>query len=156
LAQRRFGATKPESTVKPEKETYRELLERRLTLLEALGQGVLAARAACIARDLEALRAATSEQQRLCLQLRALETPLRQWQPRAASSDEYLDPRLRDTLARVAAAQRELRTRNAGQQSLLRRSRRNQQALANLFRRYAPSYAEAAAPCAGTLCEERV
>lgn len=135
------------------------LLEQRLSLLEALSEAIAATRAACITGELEALRAATGEQQHLCAQLLRLDRQLRPvLAPGVAPAqpETLLDRRLRDILARLKVAQNDLHRQNAAQQSLLRRSRRHLRALANFYRRYASTYAETAAPQAGTLCEERV
>lgn len=61
---------------------------------------------------------------------------------------------IRAALARVAAAQAEVKRLNDAHQAMLRRSHRTVNILLNFFSAYAPTYA--APPAAATLDQERV
>ena len=140
---------------------YLRLLEQREALLGALAAALQAAQSACIARDLEQLRAHTGEQERLCAQWQTLDAEIEKLEPRPTGSRPRMaaDQRIHEALQRVARAQGELRRVNSAHQILLRRCKRNLQALANLYQRFAPSYAldpAAAEPLVGARFEERV
>lgn len=158
-----------------ESKQYLGLLEKRLLLLEALSSTLTAARADFIALDLDSIHTGLREQERLCTQIRELDsvisrTQLRyaklvglparpneiSWPAAAAGSESAVANKIHNTMIRLAAAQAQLKRVNDTHQSLLRRSRRNVQALLNLFQSYAPEYSVRAAPGTGTLCEERV
>lgn len=166
------------STNEPETEAeskkYLALLEKRLSLLDALSSTLLAARADFIALDLDSIHARLREQETFCTQIRALDgdisraqlryaklagLPARQneiyWPAATSDSEDEVANKIHSAMLRLAAAQTQLKRVNDTHQSLLRRSRRNVQALLNLFQSYAPGYSVRATPGTGTLCEER-
>ena len=160
--------------MKAESERYWQLLERRLSLLDALSQTLAASRADFIALDLETIRTRIREQEQFCLQIRTLDDDITQAQircaklagvpspsgeicwPSPAGTDPALAAKIRETMQRVAAAQGTLQQLNDAHQALLRRSRRTVHVLLNLFQSHAPTYATQVSPATGTICEERV
>ena len=157
-----------------ESERYWRLLERRLSLLDALTKTLAESRADFIALDLEAMRGRIREQEQFCGQIRALDQDISQAQvqcarlagvPSASAEIRWPAPRgtepalaekIRETMSRVAAAQGQLQQLNNAHQAMLRRSRRTVHVLLNLFQSHAPTYAAQVAPANGTICEERV
>jgi hypothetical protein len=164
-----------EPDAQAESKQYLALLEKRLLLLEALSSKLTAARADFIALDLDSIHTGLREQERICVQIRVLDSdisrtqlrysklvglPARQneisWPADTADSENAVANKIHGTMLRLAAAQAQLKRVNDTHQCLLRRSRRSVQALLNLFQSYAPEYSVRAAPGTGTLCEERV
>jgi hypothetical protein len=157
-----------------ESERYWRLLERRLSLLDALAKTLAESRADFIALDLEAIRGRIREQEQFCGQIRALDHDISQAQvqcarlagipsasaeirwPAVPGTERVLEEKIRETLRRVAAAQGKLQQLNNAHQAMLRRSRRTVHVLLNLFQSHAPTYAAQVAPANGTICEERV
>jgi hypothetical protein len=164
-----------EPDTQSESKQYLALLDKRLLLLEALSSTLLAARADFIALDLDSIHTGLREQERICVQIRALDSDISRtqlkyaklmglpagqneisWPAAAAEPEDNVAAKIHNTMLRLAAAQSQLKRVNDTHQALLRRSRRNVQALLNLFQSYAPEYSVRAAPGTGTLCEERV
>jgi flagellar FlgN protein len=157
-----------------ESERYWRLLERRLSLLDALTKTLAEARADFIALDLEAMRGRIREQEQFCGQIRALDQDISQAQvqcarlagvpsasaeirwPAVPGTEPALTEKIHETMRRVAAAQGRLQKLNNSHHALLRRSRRTVHVLLNLFQSHAPTYAAQVAPANGTICEERV
>jgi len=157
-----------------ESERYWRLLERRLSLLDALTKTLAESRADFIALDLEAVRGRIREQEQFCGQIRALDQDISRAQVQCArlagvpsasaeirwpafpGTEPALAEKIRETMGRVAAAQRQLQQLNNAHQAMLRRSRRTVHVLLNLFQSHAPTYAAQVAPANGTICEERV
>jgi len=163
-----------EPETQKESKQYLALLEKRLSLLDTLSATLTAARADFIALDLDSIHTRLREQERLCAQIRTLDSdisrtqlryakavglPARQneisWPAATAGSEDAIANKIHNTMQRLSAAQAQLKRVNDTHQSLLRRSRRNVQALLNLFQSYAPEYSVRASPGTGTLCEER-
>ena len=160
--------------MKPESERYLALLEKRLSLLEALSKTLAACRADFIAMDLESMQSRIQEQERFCGEIQNLDKHITNAQiryadltglsprtseifwPAAPGSGDALDGRIRETMQRVAAAQSELKRLNDAHQAMLRRSRTTVGMLINFLQSYAPSYAAPPTRQTGTLCEERV
>ena len=160
--------------MKSESQRYLALLERRLSLLEALSKTLAAWRADFVSMDLSALGARIQEQESLCAEIGSLDGRITATQVRCAalagvaahpseicwpdggSGDPGLSERIGATLQRLAAAQAELKRLNDAHQAMLRRTRHTVGVLLNLFHSYAPSYAPLPAPQTGRLCEERV
>jgi len=157
-----------------ESERYWRLLERRLSLLDALTKTLAESRADFIALDLEAMRGRIREQEQFCGQIRALDQDISQAQvqcarlagvpsasaeirwPAVPGTEPALAEKIHETMRRVAAAQGRLQKLNNSHHALLRRSRRTVHVLLNLFQSHAPTYAAQVAPANGTICEERV
>jgi len=157
-----------------ESERYWRLLERRLSLLDALTKTLAESRADFIALDLEAIRGRIREQEQFCGQIRALDHDISQAQvqcarlagipsasaeirwPAPPGTEPALAEKIHETMRRVAAAQGKLQQLNNAHQAMLRRSRRTVHVLLNLFQSHAPTYAAQVAPANGTICEERV
>jgi flagellar FlgN protein len=157
-----------------ESERYWRLLERRLSLLDALTKTLAESRADFIALDLEAIRGRIREQEQFCGQIRALDQDISQAQvqcarlagipsasaeirwPAPPGTEPALAEKIHETMRRVAAAQGKLQQLNNAHQAMLRRSRRTVHVLLNLFQSHAPTYAAQIAPANGTICEERV
>jgi hypothetical protein len=160
--------------VKSESQRYLGLLEQRLSLLNSLSKTLTASRADFISMDLEAIEGRIQEQECVCTEIRNLDNLITSAQVRCsnltgqvprtseiywadgARNDADLGEQIRGTMQRLAAAQTELKRLNDAHQAMLRRTRRTVGVLLNLYRSYAPNYAEQTAPPAGTLCEERV
>jgi hypothetical protein len=157
-----------------ESERYWRLLERRLSLLDALAKTLAESRSDFVALDLEAMRGRIREQEQFCGQIRALDHDISQAQvqcarlagvpsasaeirwPAPPGSAPALAEKIHETMRRVAAAQGKLQQLNNAHQAMLRRSRRTVHVLLNLFQSHAPTYAAQIAPANGTICEERV
>jgi hypothetical protein len=157
-----------------ESERYWRLLERRLSLLDALTKTLAESRADFIALDLEAIRGRIREQEQFCGQIRALDQDISQAQvqcarlagipsasaeirwPAPSGTEPAVAEKIHETMRRVAAAQGKLQQLNNAHQAMLRRSRRTVHVLLNLFQSHAPTYAAQVAPANGTICEERV
>lgn len=131
---------------------YLELLEQRLDLLSSLAAALTAARSDIVSLDINGLESRIADQQRLCTEIRSLDTQLdgvqRQCKAQLAQSSgqgigSASDPdasRLRETLDRLARAQASVKQLNAQHQALLRRSRRTVSALLNSYHTFATTY----------------
>ena len=160
--------------MKPESERYLALLEKRLSLLEALSKTLASCRNDFIAMDLESVQNRIQEQESFCSEIQNLDKHITNAQircanltgvsprtneifwPGAAAPDDGFRGRIRETMQRVAAAQTELKRLNDAHQAMLRRSRATVGVLINFLQSYAPSYAVPPSRQTGTLCEERV
>jgi hypothetical protein len=160
--------------MKPESERYLGLLEKRLSLLEALSKTLAACRTDFIAMDLESMQSRIQEQESFCSEIQNLDKHITNAQiryanlagisprtseifwPGAAGPDHGFGDRIRETMRRVAAAQSELKRLNDAHQAMLRRSRSTVGVLLNFLQSHAPSYSVPPTRQTGTLCEERV
>ena len=160
--------------MKPESERYLGLLEKRLSLLEALSKTLAACRNDFIAMDLESMQSRIQEQESFCSEIQNLDKHITSAQircaqlagvsprtteiywPDAVGSDDGFGERIRETMQRVAIAQSELKRLNDAHQAMLRRSRTAVGVLINFLQSYAPGYSVPPARQTGTLCEERV
>src|SRR5579871_5775190 len=133
------------STNEPETQTeskrYLALLEKRLSLLDTLSSTLTAARADFIALDLDSIHTGLREQERLCTQIRALDSDISRaqlrcailvgqparpneisWPMAPADAEDAVASRIHNTMIRLATAQAQLKRVNDTHQSLLRRS----------------------------------
>ena len=160
--------------MKPESERYLALLEKRLSVLEALSKTLAACRNDFIAMDLESMQNRIQEQEGFCSEIQNLDKDITNVQircanfagvsprtseifwPDAVGPDDGFRGRIRETMQRVAAAQIELKRLNDAHQAMLRRSRATVGVLINFLQAYAPGYSIPPSQQTGTLCEERV
>jgi flagellar biosynthesis/type III secretory pathway chaperone len=136
---------------------FLELLERRIALLGLLGEALAAARADVCSLDIDSLQARIAQQEKLCREIRALDSQLDRVQRQCstqigAPSDRALGPnanpdsaRLRETLQRLYQAQASVKQLNDAHQALLRRSRRTVNALLHSYHSFAMTYSNPAA-----------
>jgi hypothetical protein len=122
-------------------EPYLELIERRLTLLGELAAALRASTDALVQLDLDAIHRRVGEQERLCVEIQTLDRGLDELRGkyRGAIGLEADPP---PALARMAAAQAEVRALNRRHAALVRRSRRTLEAMMNFLRSTAPTYAD--------------
>jgi hypothetical protein len=141
-----------------------ELLERRLELVRALIRVDAEWRLAFIALNLEQSERCAAEEERLSLEVRALDEEIasldadRSPKPlhlQATEMERTTDRRIHDALDRMLALHLELKRSNEIRKSILKRSKITLNALRNLFNSHASTYAAPAAPTTGTMCEER-
>lgn len=133
---------------------YLELLEQRIVLLASLSYALLAARSDVVSFNLDGLEARTADQERLCVEIRSLDTSIDQLQVHcaahlgvssgnpAAHTPNQDNLRLRETLHRLHAVQVLVKQLNEAHQILLRRSRRTVGALLNSYHSFALTYAD--------------
>jgi hypothetical protein len=131
---------------------YLELLEQRLALLGSLASALTAARTDIVSLDINGLDARIAEQERLCADIRSLDTQLDRVQhqcathivPRTAQTvgaeSDSDSIRRRETLDRLARVQASVKHLNEEHQALLRRSRRTVSALLNSYHSFAMTY----------------
>jgi FlgN protein len=137
-----------------------KLLERRLDLLGTLTVALQESRNDFVAMDLGGMERRIAEQEQHCARIRSLDSEISSLQAHYAGRAKSLDgdanndEQIRVTLARISAAQCELKRANDAHQAMLRRSRRTVQVLLNVFNSFAPTYS--APPSVGSTYEERV
>jgi len=131
---------------------YLELLERRIALLVSLADSLSAASKGLVSFDLDGIQASISEQEKLCAEIRNLDTQLDRVQQHCQAhlsavtptgSNSSPDPtrlRLRETISRLTEIQATVKRRNEAHQLLLRRSRRTVGALLNSYHSFAMTY----------------
>ena len=113
-----------------------------------------------VAMDLGGMERRIAEQEQLCARIHSLDSEISSVQAHYAGRAKSLDgdanndEQIRVTLARISAAQYELKRANDAHQAMLRRSRRTVQVLLNVFNSFAPTYS--APPSVGSTYEERV
>ena len=135
---------------------YLDLLEERLALLGALATALTAARTDIVSLDITALESRIAEQDRLCTEIRSLDVQLDRVQSQCAT--HFSPPsmrgsvivaglaadsdfaRRRETLARLARVQANVKKLNNEHQALVRRSRRTVNALLNSYASFAMTY----------------
>jgi hypothetical protein len=142
--------------VNAETTRYLELLEQRIALLGLLSYALLAARSNVVSFDLDGLEARIADQERLCVQIRSLDTSIDPLQVRCAAhlglssgnpathTPNQDNLRLRETLHRLQAVQILVKQLNEAHQILLRRSRRTVGALLNSYHSFALTYSDPA------------
>lgn len=117
-----------------------QLIEQRIALLSSLAESFAAARVDIGRLDISGLERRISDQDRLCAQIRSVDSTLDQMQRRcsaylAVSAGESSltakqdHQKLRDALARLHSIQSAVKQLNDAHQLLLRRSRRTVNAL---------------------------
>ena len=137
---------------------YLELLEERLALLGSLAAALTAARTDIVSLDINGLEARISEQERLCMEIRSLDTQLDRVQrqcvthigaasrPAAGQASDADSTRRRETLDRLTRVQASVKQLNDEHQALLRRSRRTVSALLNSYHSFALTYSNPSDP----------
>ncbi len=137
---------------------YLELLEERLALLGSLATALTAARTDIVSLDINGLESRIAEQEKLCTQIRSLNTQLDRVQRQcvkniATSSDSDIGPsmdadstRRRETLDRLSRVQASVKQLNEEHQALLRRSRLTVSALLNSYHSFALTYSNPSDP----------
>lgn len=133
---------------------YLELLEERLALLGSLAAALSAARTDIVSLDINGLEARIAEQEKLCTQIRLLDTQLDRVQRQCSShiggvsgkvfgsAQDSEITRRRETLNRLACVQASVKRLNEEHQALLRRSRRTVSALLNSYHSFALTYSD--------------
>jgi len=122
------------------------LLERRLDLLGTLTVTLQESRNDFVAMDLSGMVRRVAEQEQLCARIRSLDSEISSVQAQCAGRAGLPDidvkngEQIRVMLARISAAQLELKRANDAHQAMLRRSRRTVQVLLNVFNSFAPTY----------------
>jgi hypothetical protein len=144
---------------KSEAARYLHLIEKRLALVRDLRDVLLKSRDAIVAMNLEETDRRTSEQERLCAQIRATDANLAAAQSARAQqsgrakqfglswlSSQADDPailvKIRESMGALGELQIEVRKINAVNRSLIRRSSRTLNALVNFVNRFAPTYSD--------------
>jgi hypothetical protein len=152
--------------VNSETKQYLELLERRIVLLGSLAEALMAARTDVVSLDIDGLESRIAQQERLCVEIRALDPQLDQVQRQcaahlglssrgsASTASNADSAQLIGTFERLQKVQATVKELNNAHQALLRRSRRTIGALVNSYRSFAMTYSEPVAPRAAV--EERV
>ncbi len=116
-----------------------QLIERRTVLLHALSEALTAASASVVGFDLEGLESRIADQQKLCLEVAALDLQMNELQSRLAKS---FSPRISSTpeltlaISRLHEMQARVRFLNQSHQMLLQRSRRTAAALLNSYQSF--------------------
>lgn len=137
---------------------FLELLECRLALLGSLAEALSAARLDVVSLDITGLEERVREQERLCREIRTLDSELDRVQKqcgarvaagsnRASAGGDAETPeaqRCRETIERLARVQSKVKQLNQEHQALLRRSRRTVNALLNSYHSFAMTYANPA------------
>jgi len=161
-----------------EREKILALLERRLELVRALIRLGAQWRQAFIAWNLDHSERCAADEERLSMQILALDMEIASHAaPRSLSAEGNpsaraglaapladlnvnTDRKIREVVDRMRALHLELKQSNEIRKSILKRSKITMNALRNLFSSLAPTYASPAAqptgPSTGTICEERV
>ena len=136
---------------------YLQLLERRIALLGSLAEALTAARTNVASLDIDGLEARIAEQERLCGEIRSLDSDLDRVQRQCATqigapsskaiglATHSNSDRLRETLERLSQVQATVKQLNKEHQALLRRSRRTVGALLNSYHSFAMTYSNPAA-----------
>jgi hypothetical protein len=144
--------------VTPETKQFLELLEQRIALLGSLGEALAAARTDVVSFDLDGLESRISLQERLCTEIRTLDSEIDHVQSQcsahlnlsarkeSASGPNPDTRRLRDTVERLSQVQASVKQLNDAHQALLRRSRRTVGALLNSYHSFAMTYSDPASP----------
>ena len=135
------------------------LFERRIALLGSLAEALSAASSSTVAFDINGLEARISEQERLCNQIRSLDSQLDVMQRRCAGQaaiggiSASVAPgvtdstNLRNAAARLKDVQTRVKELNDAHQALLQRSRRTVFALLRSYHSFASgTYANPSAP----------
>ena len=135
------------------------LLERRIALLGSLAEALSAASSSTVAFDIDGLEARISEQERLCNEIRSLDSQLDTVQRRCASQavlsgiSASMAPgatdsaELKNAAARLKHVQARVKELNDVHQALLQRSRRTVFALLRSYHSFASgTYANPSAP----------
>jgi hypothetical protein len=135
---------------------FLNLLEQRITLLGSLADALVSARADVVGLDINGLEARIAGQQRICLEISALDPEIDRFQRQCAA---HLDlssaqmpftssesSRIPEALARLRAVQSSVQELNAAHQALLQRSRRTVAALLNSYRSFSMTYVDPSAP----------
>ena len=135
---------------------YLELLEQRIALLGSLALVLLAARADVVSFDLDGLEADIADQERLCVEIRSLDTyvdprqlpgaaqPIASQDKSPTEAPNQDSRRLRETLDRLHQVQVQVKELNDAHQLLLRRSRHTVGALLNSYHSFALTYSDPA------------
>jgi len=145
--------------MRPELETYLELLERRLSLLRLLAQEFVDCRKEFVALDLEGMYRRISEQEELCRQIQRLHPAIRALQRTCAAQlgldkhgaavrpeDAAWADRLSRVMRELGEAQVEVGRLNQIHAAYLRRSRKTIDVLMNYIGRYTMMYARPGEP----------
>lgn len=141
-----------------ETQSYLELLDRRIVLLEALANSLVEARRDMVSLDVDGLEARIVQQEKLCVQVGALDGQLNVFQKQCLTKLEAanasaggelgggeaagLRTRLQEIRERMMATQGRVKALNATHQVLLRRCRRTAGALLNMYAKFEVTYAE--------------
>ena len=143
-----------------ETKQYLELLERRIVLLGSLAEALVAARTDVVSLDIDGLESRIAQQERLCMEIRALDPQLDRVQRQCAthlglasngstiSASNTSSAQLTSTFERLHQVQATVKELNNAHQALLRRSRRTVGALVNSYRSFAMTYSDPVAPYA--------
>lgn len=141
-----------------ETQQYLELLERRIALLGSLAEALVAARTDIVSLDIDGLESRIKQQERLCMEIRALDPQLDRVQRQCAThlgvaskisvnSKENSDTNaVSATLQRLHEMQASVKKLNDSHQILLRRSRRTVVSLLNSYHSFAMTYSDPATP----------
>jgi hypothetical protein len=144
-----------------ETQQYLDLLERRIDLLNSLADALKASSADVVSLDIDSLESRIIQQERLCLEIHALNPQLDRVQRQCAAQLELQSPSQGNALAasnsaqisgaiqRLQRVQASVQQLNNAHQSLLRRSRRTVGALLNSYHSFAMTYSDPALPGSG-------
>lgn len=135
------------------------LLERRIALLGSLAEALSAASSSTVAFDIDGLEARIAEQERLCNEIRSLDSQLDAMQRHCAGQavlngiSTSVAPAvsgsadLQSAAVRLKQVQTRVKELNDAHQALLRRSRRTVSALLRSYHRFASgTYSNPSAP----------
>jgi hypothetical protein len=140
---------------------YLELLERRIDLLGDLAEALKASSADVVSLDIDGLESRLVLQQRLCLEIHALNPQLDRVQRQCAAHlseasasqgtalSQLGTSKISSTLQRLQRVQANVKQLNNAHQALLRRSRRTVGALLNSYHSFAMTYCDPARPGVG-------
>jgi hypothetical protein len=146
--------------VTTESQHFLDLLEQRVALLTSLAESLSAASSSLVSFDIDSLESRIAQQERLCTDIRALDTQIDRVQRQCAtqlgasatpsavsnSAPDAGTLRLRETSARLTKIQSTVKQLNDAHRILLRRSRRTVSALLNSYHSFAPTYSDPASP----------
>lgn len=120
--------------------TYPELLEREISLLNALSGALTAAKSAIVSCRIQELEESTAIQRNLCAELETANAETRRVGPPAspAGDEEWPVTELRERRQKAHASAQQL---NKEVQEVLWRSQRTVNALVNAFRMFEGNYA---------------
>ena len=123
-----------------EKQTYRELLEQEIGLLNALSTALTTTKAAIASCKIQELEESTVIQRNLCAQLETASVEIRRVSPQGLPAGQEAAPvaELRERLQKAHAKVQQL---NKEVQGVLWRSQRTVNALVNAFRMFEGNYA---------------
>src|ERR1039458_181004 len=153
--------------MKRDVQPYLELLERRLVTLRLLAADLDASRTAYVNLDLRAMRQHISQQERLCTEIRLLDTELKSEREKLTDQgapgellvegtqlEAQLDPasgrQLQLLLSGLKAVQADVRRLSRVHSEMLRRSRRSVNVLLNFLAHYSGTYPVPVARSKGT------